>query len=282
MSRIYLAQQVSLALGGAFLLQAVLGYGHSTLQLNKWTMVFGSLLVLLVLPIWRVAFYAVVSKALPSEKLLFLGTSSALRGIATRLAERPELGSVVVGYLSPAPVELYHTPWLGDVDKLQETVKEYRPDRIVVGLTESRGRLPIQQLLDLRFSGIAIEEAPTAFESVFGRVSIQDLKPSQLVYSAEMSPRRWMVSTARHLLGSARTHRNGDHFTGYGSCRAGGENLLALALSCFARLGWVYTESLLSCTNSVRCTQTQRRVQVPCGPPRTILASPRPAAGCAA
>ena len=192
-STVFLAQQISLVLGGAFLLQAVLGYGRSPLQLNKWTMMYGSLLVLVVLPLWRLGFYSVVSKALPSEKLLFLGASSALRGIAMRLAERPELGSVVIGYLSSAPVERFHTPWLGDLDQLQEVVQSRRPDRIVVGVAESRGRLPMQQLLDLRFSGIAIEEAPTAFESLFGRVSIQDLRPSQLIFSGEMGPRRWTV-----------------------------------------------------------------------------------------
>lgn len=192
-SRIYLAQQVSLALGGTFLLQAVIGYGRSSLLLNKWTMVWGSLLVLTVLPLWRVGFYAVVSKAMPPEKLLFLGTSSALREIAKRLAARPELGAAVVGYLSPAPVEPFQTPWLGDMEKLQEVVKAHRPNRIVVGLAESRGRLPMQQLLDLRFSGITIEEAPTAFESVFGRVSVKDLRPSQLIYSVGIGPARWMV-----------------------------------------------------------------------------------------
>jgi len=192
-SRIYLAQQVSLVLGGAFLLQAVLGYGRSALQLNKWTMVYGSLLVLLVLPMWRVAFYSVISKALPPEKMLFLGTSATLRGIAKRLAERPELGSVVVGYLSAAPGELPHAPWLGDLQELPQVIERHRPTRVVVGLSESRGRLPTQQLLDLRFSGIQIEEATTAFESVFGRVSIPDLRPSQLIFSGEMGPRRWMV-----------------------------------------------------------------------------------------
>jgi sugar transferase (PEP-CTERM system associated) len=192
-SRIYLAQQVSLVLGAAFLLQAVLGYGRSTLQLNKWTMMYGSLLVLLVLPLWRLAFYAVISKALPPEKLLFLGASSTLRGIAMRLGERPELGSVVVGYLSAVPTELPQTPWLGDLDQLQQVIQRHRPTRIIVGLADSRGRLPIQQLLDLRFSGIQIEEATTAFESVFGRVSIPDLRPSQLIFSGEMGPRRWMV-----------------------------------------------------------------------------------------
>jgi len=192
-SRIYLLQQVSLVLGAGFLLQAVFNYGRSTLLLNKWTMMYGSLLVLVVLPLWRLAFYAVISKALPAEKLLFLGGSSALREIAMRLGERPELGSVVVGYLNPAPVELFQTPWLGDVENLQEVVARHRPDRIVVGLTESRGRLPMQQLLDLRFSGIPIEEAPTAFESVFGRISVPDLRPSQLIFSRELGPQRWMI-----------------------------------------------------------------------------------------
>ena len=196
-SRIYLGQQVSLVLGAAFLLQAVLGYARSTLQLNKWTMMYGSLAVLLVLPIWRMAFYSVVSRMLPPEKLLFLGSSSALRGIALRLGQRPELGSMVVGYLSPSPADFDRTPWLGDVDQLQVVVQRLQPDRIVVGLVESRGRLPMQQLLDLRFSGIPIEEAPTAFESVFGRVSIPDLRPSQLIFSQEMGPRHWMVLLQR-------------------------------------------------------------------------------------
>ena len=196
-SHVYLGQQVSLVLGATFLLQAVLGYGRSTLQLNKWTMMYGSLAALLMLPILRIAYYSVISKALPAEKLLFLGTSSALRGIALRLAERPELGSMVVGYLSPAAADFYRTPWLGDMEQLQEVVQRLRPDRIIVGLVESRGRLPMQQLLDLRFSGIPIEEAPNAFESVFGRVSIQDLRPSQLIFSQEMGPRHWMVLLQR-------------------------------------------------------------------------------------
>jgi len=192
-SRIYLGQQISLVLGGAFLLQAVLGYGRSTLEMHKWTMVYGSLVVLLVFPVWRVAYFSLISKALPPEKLLFLGTSATLQGIATRLGERPELGSQVVGYLSAGPIELPHAPWLGDLGQLSEVVQQHKPTRIVVGLSDSRGRLPMQQLLDLRFSGIKIEEATTAFESVFGRVSIPDLRPSQLIFSGEMGPQRWMV-----------------------------------------------------------------------------------------
>ena len=281
-SRIYLGQQVSLVLGGAFLLQAVLGYGRSTLELNKWTMVYGSLLVLLVLPVWRVAFFSVISKALPPEKLLFLGASATLRGIAMRLSERPELGSVVVGYLSAAPDELPETPWLGDMQHLQEVVQQHRPSRIVVGLADSRKRLPMQQLLDLRFSGIQIEEATAAFESVFGRVSIPDLRPSQLIFSGEMGPRRWMVQLQGIYSEVLGLDWNAGHVAGDGGGRTGGEVVIARSGHCFDRLAWVYMESLLCCTNSVRCTRTRRRAPEPYGQPRTIPASRRRAAGCAA
>jgi len=192
-SPLYLAQQVSLVLGASFLLQASLGYGRSTLELNKWVMVFGSLLVLVLLPLMRVTFYSVISKALPPQKILFLGVSSTLRGIAMRLDERPELGSQVVGYLSAAPAELGQTSWLGDLEQLQQVVQRHNPDRIVVGLADSQGRLPLEELLYLKFSGVQIEEASTVFESVFGRVSIPDLRPSHLIFSGEMGPRRWML-----------------------------------------------------------------------------------------
>lgn len=193
-SRLLLAQQVSLILGIAFLAQALLGYGRSTMQLPKWTMLIGSLIVLLVLPLWRLAFYSLVSKALPGERLLLLGASPALREIAQRLIERPELGLSVIGYLNSAPADLPNALLLGDMDALDEAMRTCQPDRIVVGLTEGRGRLPVQRLLELRFSGIHIEEAATLFEAVFGRLSIRDLRPSLLIFSTELGPRPWSVA----------------------------------------------------------------------------------------
>ncbi len=68
-------------------------------------------------------------------------------------------------------------------------VAAQRPDTIVVGMTDRRRNLPVERLLDLRFSGIHIEEAPSTYEAIFSRVSTRDLRPSQLIYSAELGPR---------------------------------------------------------------------------------------------
>jgi exopolysaccharide biosynthesis polyprenyl glycosylphosphotransferase len=80
-------------------------------------------------------------------------------------------------------------PRVGCIHDLPRVVSEQRPDRIVVGMAERRGRLPVNELLDLRFSGIRIEDVHSTYEATFGRVSVRGLRPSQLIFSTELGPR---------------------------------------------------------------------------------------------
>src|SRR5262249_11960275 len=78
---------------------------------------------------------------------------------------------------------------LGPVADLSKIATEMRPSRIVVGMSERRGSLPVRELLELRFSGFAIEEAGSAYEAVCGRICTKELRPSQLIFTGEMGPR---------------------------------------------------------------------------------------------
>jgi sugar transferase (PEP-CTERM system associated) len=195
-SRTLLIQQFCLVLGIAFLVQALLSYGRWDIILPKWMMVYGSLMVLLVVPAWRIAYTSAIWKALGAQRLLFLGSSPVVHEIMTRLAERPELGLAPIGYLDEpdASGKLEGVPRLGSIAELQSVIAEQRPDRIVVGMIERRGALPVQELLELRFSGVHIEDAGNTYEAVFGRVSTRELRPSQLIFSADLGPRSSMVT----------------------------------------------------------------------------------------
>lgn len=196
-SRILLLQQTSLVLGMAFVLQAALSYGRSGYLLPKWLMVYGSIGVLLLLPGWRILFAEVVSKALGAQRILFLGSSPAVREIISHIAERPDLGLAALGFLDQdqsAPEEICGVLLLGGLTNLRQAAAEQRPDRIVVGMTERRNRLPMEQLLQLRLSGVHIEEAAVTFERLFHRVSTRDLRPSQLIFSAELGPQPQSVA----------------------------------------------------------------------------------------
>ena len=57
-------------------------------------------------------------------------------------------------------------------------------------MTERRERMPVSELLELRFAGHIIEEAASTYEKVCGRVCLKELRPSQLIYSGELGPRR--------------------------------------------------------------------------------------------
>jgi exopolysaccharide biosynthesis polyprenyl glycosylphosphotransferase len=65
------------------------------------------------------------------------------------------------------------------------------PERIVVGLRERRSNLPVTQLLELRLSGILIEDVLSSYEMAFERISTHELRPSQLIFSSnELGPSR--------------------------------------------------------------------------------------------
>ena len=193
-SRILLVQQLCLVVGIAFLTQALLSYlKQPEWILSKWLMIIGSGLVLILLPAWRMLYGSIVLKAIGSERVLFLGSSPVVQEISDYLGEHPEIGLSAAGYLEDCkhPGDAISSmPRVGCIHELQRAVSNQQPDRIVVGLAERRGRLPVHELLDLRFSGIRIEDVSTTYESTFGRVCVRALQPSQLIFSAELGPRR--------------------------------------------------------------------------------------------
>ena len=191
-SRIVLLQQLCLVMGGAFMAQGLLSYVFPDLRVSAHVMAVGSAIAVVVIYFWRVLFSTFAIRVMGRDSLLMVGGSPLLEDIAAHLEEHPELGLEVAGYVDDA-----HQPGnmlrggkaLGGLQDLKEIVQAVNPSRIVVGMSERRNRMPVADLLELRFSGHIIEEAATAFERVCGRVCLKELRPAQLIYSGELGPR---------------------------------------------------------------------------------------------
>jgi sugar transferase (PEP-CTERM system associated) len=105
----------------------------------------------------------------------------------------PETGLLVAGYVDDAHLTGELLPggkMLGGISSLREIVAATNPNRLVVGMFERRNRMPVNDLLELRFAGNIIEEAANTYERVCGRVCLKEIRPSQLIYSGELGPRR--------------------------------------------------------------------------------------------
>jgi sugar transferase (PEP-CTERM system associated) len=188
-----LLQQVCLLVGLAFLLQAVFAYArHPEWSLPRWTMIFGSILAIAVIPAWRLLFSRVILRYMGMQRILFLGTSAVSREIAAHVIAHPEIGMTVLGYIDDHAdqKDLPGGDVIGPIRDLSTVAGAVRPDMIVVGMTERRRELPMAEMLHLRFSGIHFEEAAVTFEAAFGRVATREMRPSRLVYSSDLGPRK--------------------------------------------------------------------------------------------
>jgi exopolysaccharide biosynthesis polyprenyl glycosylphosphotransferase len=185
-----LLQQVGVVAGTAFLTEAMLGYLKlQYLVVPAGPMIVGSSLNIVVLMGWRIFFSRVLLRKMRSERVLFLGDSPMLQEIASHLEAHPEKGLTPLGFLDDS--NALSGKRLGAISDLRAVVDRLHAKRIVVGLRERRSNLPVAQLLELRLSGIRIEDALSSYEMAFERISIHELRPSQLIFSSgDLGPSR--------------------------------------------------------------------------------------------
>jgi len=191
-SRVALVQQVTLVFGVAFIIQALLNYVSRELLLPRWVMFVGSAIAGPAMFGWRILYSRFLDSPIYGERVLFLGLSRLAQQIHQRMREKPQLGMVPIGYVGEPEDNHCGIPAeeiLGPVADLRRIVREKRPDRIVVALPERRRQLPQAELLDFKFSGIIIQDGISAFEEVFERVPVCELRPSQLIFSEMLGPR---------------------------------------------------------------------------------------------
>jgi exopolysaccharide biosynthesis polyprenyl glycosylphosphotransferase len=185
-----LVQHAVVVAGAAFLAEALLTY----LKLPQFVvpvrpMIAGSGLTIVALLAWRIFFIGVLLRVMPSERVLFLGNSAIVQEIAAYLENHPEKGLNPLGFVDDANSPCAKR--LGGLSDLRGVVDRLRPDRIVVGLTERRSNLPVALLLEMRLSGIRIEDALSTYEAAFERITTRELRPSQLIFSStELGPNR--------------------------------------------------------------------------------------------
>ena len=199
-SRVALVQPALLAVGVVFISQALLSYFNRELMLSRILLLVASGCFIVLFPLWRYAYTHDIYKGLGIDRLLFVGSDVIARDIVQSIARRPELGFQAVGFvddLNEQGTLIEDVPVLGPSRHLRDIVTKSNVNHIVVSLAERRNALPVEALLDLRFSGVRVDEAARLYETAFGRVSTRQLRPSQLIFSTELGPERWKMRVQR-------------------------------------------------------------------------------------
>ena len=149
---------------------------------------YALLLTLVSVLLVRVTAYTLAKQAPFSERVLILGGGPMAAELARHIRTRPDLALRLVGVLTPGPEA--GPPRLGSYGDVADVVRRHRPDRIVVAMPDRRGNLPVSELLACRFRGITVEEGTRVFERFTGRLAVESLTPSTLIFGDGFGTRR--------------------------------------------------------------------------------------------
>jgi exopolysaccharide biosynthesis polyprenyl glycosylphosphotransferase len=135
----------------------------------------------------------------------------ALRRMAARLAARRRVERVLVIGGGPLAAQVVaeiearagsRQRVVGVVDEgrdLRAVVDRTRPHRVVVALGSRRGRMPLRLLLELRLQGIAVEDGVEVYERLTGKIAIEALTPTSVIFCKDFRPRRRDLALSRAL-----------------------------------------------------------------------------------
>jgi len=149
---------------------------------------------------WLFSFQTMIPRF--RERLLFLGATPAADRLISEL-EAHNPGYEILGFVDDRPArEISLTNGfrvLGTTEQLHEIATTTQAGTIVVALTERRGAFPMQEILNCKLRGVTIEDYPAFYEKLTGKIFVQNLRPSWLIFSEGFTRTR-LVSFLKRMV----------------------------------------------------------------------------------
>jgi len=159
---------------------AAVSYVFHGFMLGNQSYVLGLIILTIALVGWRTAYAWLSTQPYLRERVYVLGTGERAQRLVNGLRTRSELGIEVVG-------------WTGNVEgamtrdavasHLMLLVEQHDVHRVIVAMPDRRGTIPVHELLHLRLEGAQIEEATSWLEKMSGRIEVENLYPSWLIFA---------------------------------------------------------------------------------------------------
>jgi len=180
-----LARVAASVLAGTMLI-AVVFYLFPVLQLEPTALLFAVLSAFIGAAVVRVVFDRVVDEDIFKRRVLVYGAGRRALSIARLRRRSDRRGFVVVGYVEADgddPQGVPEPEKLRSQETLLDLCRRHRVDEIVVAMDDRRRRFPMEQLLECRLEGLDIIELVSFLERETGKVRLDVLNPSWMIFS---------------------------------------------------------------------------------------------------
>ena len=192
------------ALGSAsFVLAAVYFWFPATI-IGRGIFLMSAAIIAVAVATWRAVFDWGTRRVGPTERLLLVGTNPASISLAKELYDlRQSLGVEIVGFIDPDPARVglpvLNPGVIGTIEDIPAIVRARSVDRVVVSLTDARGKLPMDKLLEMRLDGVGFDHLASVYEQYTGKIAVENLRPSWLIFSQGFAKTKLLRSGKRFV-----------------------------------------------------------------------------------
>jgi len=191
-SNIELGIRLLQSLGVSSILLAFLYYLFPLLIIGRGIFLISLIFMGVVIVSWRMIYNHILKTRQFDQRILIIGSGALAKNISKEIVERVDTGFKVIGFITDHPdaagaetvgERLVNPAIIGDPSRILDIATKEGVDRIIVALEERRGKFPDGQLLECKMRGIAIEEGIAFYEHLTGRLQVESLRPSFLIFS---------------------------------------------------------------------------------------------------
>jgi sugar transferase (PEP-CTERM system associated) len=88
---------------------------------------------------------------------------------------------------------------IGTIEDIPQIVRARSVDRVVVSLADARGKLPMDTLLEMKLDGVTFDHLASLYEEYTGKIAVENLRPSWLIFSAGFHKTRFQQALKRTI-----------------------------------------------------------------------------------
>jgi sugar transferase (PEP-CTERM system associated) len=172
--------RILLVLGFVALALSAIGFLFPEFLPGNGSALLGLIILTCTLFCWRGAYGWMVKQPFLRERVYVLGTGERAERLVDGLRQRSTMGIEVVGWTGDVVGELSRESVASHLLSLARGAGVHR---VIVAMPDRRGTLPVEELLDLRLAGLKVEEATSWLEKISGRIEVEHLYPSWLIFA---------------------------------------------------------------------------------------------------
>jgi len=203
-SAVDIASRLIQSIGITSIALALIYFIWPEMIIGRWIF-FASLVILLFFLVsWRIIYSIVIRHKIFTERAIVIGDGDLTNNILQEIQERRDLSYNIDGIVVPGKshgalnsksgIPIYH-----GFDTICDLAEGEGVGSVIVALDEKRGVMPYKELLRCKVRGINIIDGESFYERIAGKLLVEKINPSWLIFSDGFVKSRF-IRVAKRLI----------------------------------------------------------------------------------